>query len=164
MLSGDHPEVVRAVAGQLGLAADEAEGGASPERKLAVIEAAVAEGPVLMVGDGVNDAAALSAATAGIAVHGGAEASLQAADVFMSEPGLGRVIALLRGARATLRTIRVNIIFSLLYNAVGASLAMAGLINPLIAAVLMPLSSLTVVTNSFRSRGFGRATSRGEVS
>lgn len=156
MLSGDHPEVVRAVARQLGMDDARAEGGASPERKLAAIEAAAAKGPVLMVGDGVNDAAALSAATAGIAVHGGAEASLQAADVFMSEPGLHRVIALLRGARATLRTIRGNIIFSLLYNAVGASLAMAGVINPLIAAVLMPLSSLTVVTNSFRSRGFGR--------
>ncbi len=155
ILSGDHPRVVEAVARQLDIAIEHAEGSATPERKLERVRAASEEGPVVMVGDGVNDAAALSAATCGVAVHGSAEASLTAADVFMSQPGLHPVIALLHGAQTTLHVIRSNILFSLGYNAIGASLAIAGVISPLIAALLMPLSSLTVVTNSFRRRTFG---------
>jgi Cu2+-exporting ATPase len=154
VLSGDHPDVVRAVVRELGEPLVEAHGGVSPEAKLAWIERAQQHGPVIMVGDGVNDAAALSAAGVGIAVHGGAEASLAAADVFTTRAGVAPVVDLVLGAHRTLRVIHRNLIFSFLYNLVGVALAMAGLIGPLLAAVLMPLSSITVVTSSFRSRTF----------
>jgi P-type Cu2+ transporter len=154
VLSGDHPAVVASVASQLGILDGMAHGGVSPEDKLAQVESSMAQGPVIMVGDGVNDAAALSAATVGVAVHGGAEASLAAADVYLTRPGLEPLVELLDGARATMGIIRRNLAVSLVYNLVGASLAMSGVITPLVAAVLMPISSLTVVTLSYRSKSF----------
>jgi Cu2+-exporting ATPase len=143
LLSGDHPRVARTVGARLGLPDSAITGGAAPEDKLQVIRAATARGPVVMVGDGVNDAAALSAATVGIAVHGGAEASLAAADVYLARPGLSPVIELLHVARGTVRAIRVSFAASLVYNLVAVGLAATGVITPLIAAVLMPLSSFT---------------------
>ncbi len=154
VLSGDHPDVVAAVVRELGEPLIEAHGGVSPEEKLRWVERAQKRGAVIMVGDGVNDAAALSAASVGIAVHGGAEASLAAADVFTTRAGVAPVVELVRGARRTLRVIHRNLIFSLFYNLVGVALALTGVIGPLLAAVLMPLSSITVVTSSFRSRTF----------
>ena len=151
ILSGDHPELVRAVGRELGLAPDECRGGLSPEEKLAAVEASRREGPVLMVGDGVNDAAALAAADVGVGVHGGAEATLATADVFLARPGLEPLVGLLQGARSTLGTIRRNLALSLAYNALAAGLALAGLLSPLVAAVLMPLSSLTVIGSSSRA-------------
>ena len=94
-----------------------------------------------MVGDGVNDAAAMARATVGVGVHGGAEASLAVADVYLSRPGLSALDELMEGSERTLRVIRRNIAFSLVYNLAGAALAMGGWINPLIAAILMPASS-----------------------
>lgn len=154
ILSGDHPAIVARAAERLGLDPARCHGGLKPEEKLAIVEADATRGPVVMVGDGVNDAAALSAATVGVGVHGGAEASLAAADVFLTRPGLAAVARLVEGARRTVGVIRRNLAFSLAYNLVGASLAIAGWIHPLLAAVLMPLSSITVVTVSFRSRTF----------
>ena len=150
ILSGDHPAVATAVGRQLGLPEARCHGGLSPEDKLARVKAC--EGPVVMVGDGVNDAAALAAATVGVAVHGGAETCFAAADVFLQRPGIATLTDLVKGARKTTRTIRNNIVFSLVYNVFGATLAIGGFLNPLVAAVLMPISSLVVVTNSFRFR------------
>ena len=150
ILSGDHPAVARSVGMQLGLPAERCWGGLSPEDKLARVQAC--EGPVVMVGDGVNDAAALAAATVGVAVHGGAETCFAAADVFLQRPGIATLGDLVYGARQTTRTIRTNVVFSLVYNVFGATLAVGGGLNPLVAAVLMPISSLVVVTNSFRFR------------
>ena len=155
LLSGDAPAVVAAVGARTGFAPADCRGGVSPEEKLATIEAAVRREPVVMVGDGVNDAAAIARATVGIAVRGGAEASLAAADVYLA-PGLAGLPPLLQGAARTLRVIRRNIAFSLLYNVAGAVLAMTGIISPLIAAIMMPASSLTVVLASWRSRTFER--------
>jgi P-type Cu2+ transporter len=152
--SGDHPDAVAAIGRELGVA--RAEGGVSPEAKLGLVERARDHGPVVMVGDGVNDAAALSAASVGIAVHGGAEASLAAADVFTTRSGIAPIVELIRASRRTLAVIRRGIAFSLLYNLLGVALALAGLLEPLLAAVLMPLSSLTVVSNAYRSRTFPR--------
>jgi Cu2+-exporting ATPase len=153
VLSGDHPLVVERVCRDLPLVS--ARGGASPEGKLSEIASRVRSGErVVMVGDGVNDAAAMSAASVGIAVHGGAEASLLAAGVFSTEPGVWPVLEAVRGARLTLRAIHRGLAFSLGYNLVGVVLAMAGVLSPLAAAILMPLSSLTVVTSALRSRAF----------
>jgi len=161
MLSGDHPAVVQVVAQKLGLPAALCHGELTPEAKLQKVEAMVAaekasskQRPVVMVGDGWNDAAALSAADVGIAVHGSAEASLAAADVFLSIPGTGGIARLLDGAARTVKVIHRNLVVSLAYNALGVTLAMAGLLNPLVAAVLMPVSSLTVVSIAWRSKSF----------
>jgi Cu2+-exporting ATPase len=155
ILSGDHPAIVAATGRRLGLDPAQCRGGVPPEEKLARVAAAAAEAPVVMVGDGVNDAAALAAATVGIAVHGGAEAALAAADVFVTRPGVARIADALCGARRALRVVRRNLAISLLYNVAGVALAMGGLLSPLVAAVLMPLSSLTVITSSYRARTFG---------
>jgi len=154
LLSGDEPAVVAEVGAALGFAPREIRGGATPEDKLRHIEAAAAAGPVVMVGDGVNDAAAMARATAGIGLHGGAEACLAAADVYLAGGGLAGLAELDAGARRTLEVIRRNILFSLAYNVVGAALAIAGIINPLLAAILMPASSLTVVIASWRGLTF----------
>jgi Cu2+-exporting ATPase len=157
ILSGDHALVVAAVGRRLGLPPGDCRGGVAPEDKLRTVGAA--RGPVVMVGDGVNDAAALAAATVGIAVHGGAEAALAAADVFVTRPGVARIAELLDGSRRAMRVVRRNLAFSLAYNVVGVALAMGGVLNPLGAAILMPLSSLTVIASSYRARTFRR---RGE--
>ncbi len=161
LLSGDDPRVAAAVGASLGLGAASVVGGATPESKAARIAALAATGPVVMVGDGVNDAAALAAATVGVAVHGGAEAALAAADVYLSRPGLAGLVDLVRGARGVTRVIRRNLAVSLGYNAVFVALAMAGLVSPLVAAVLMPISSVTVAVLSFRNRAFAEPAAGG---
>lgn len=157
LLSGDHPEVVGRTAEELDLDPTLVRGGVTPEDKLALVREGFFKGTVVMVGDGVNDSAALAAATVGIAMHGGAEASLAAAPVYLGEDGLGSILDLIRSSESTSRIIRLNLIASLAYNAAGASLAMLGWINPLVAAVLMPLSSLTVIAISLRAGGVAAA-------
>lgn len=155
MLSGDHAAVARAVGDQIGLAPARVIAGVDPEGKVAAVRAALATGrSVVMVGDGINDAAAIAAAGVGVAVKGGAEASLAAADVYLVREGLMPLVELVQGARRTVGVIRRNLTASLLYNVLSASLAIAGVIHPLVAGVLMPLSSLTVVVLSYRSRTF----------
>jgi Cu2+-exporting ATPase len=145
ILSGDHPRVVARVGAQLGLDASACHGGLTPEDKVRFIRETPTVGSSVMVGDGVNDSAALAAADVGIATKDGAEASLRAAPVYLARPGLASVIDLLDAGTATMKTIRRTFGASLAYNAVCVSLAITGLITPLLAAVLMPLSSLTVV-------------------
>jgi len=155
VLSGDHPQVVQNLSNQLGLPFVRACGGASPEMKLERIRSLRASGQrIFMVGDGVNDAAAMSAANVGIAVHGGAEVCLAAADVFTTRPGLTTVVLAALGARRSVRAIRFGVALSLAYNLVGIALAISGHLSPLVAAILMPLSSITVVTLALRSKTF----------
>jgi len=156
ILSGDAPEVVRSVAAALGLPPEECTGGVSPEGKLAAVRAALAGGRVVMAGDGVNDAGAVAAASVGIGMHGGAEACLANADVYTTRPGLAPLVELTEGSARTMRLIRRNMAFSLAYNVVGVALAVTGTISPLIAAVMMPLSSVTVVFSSWYGRSFPR--------
>jgi Cu2+-exporting ATPase len=154
ILSGDHPAIVERVALEVGIEPAHVRGGVPPEAKADAVRSARDGATVVMVGDGVNDAAALAAATVGVAVHGGAEASLAAADVFMREPGLAPLVELVEGARRAMRAIRRGVAASLGYNAIAAALAMTGVVNPVIAAIMMPISSLTVVTLAFRARTF----------
>jgi len=154
ILSGDHPAVVQSVASKVGIESEAARGAVAPEEKLEAVREKAPDTTVVMVGDGVNDAAALAAATVGIGVHGGAEAALAAADVYLARPGLEPVVELLHGARRTLGVIRRNLVFSLAYNVVAVSFAITGHMSPLLAAILMPLSSMTVVLSSYRARTF----------
>ncbi len=150
--SGDHPRVVAAVAEQLKIA--HAFGGCSPERKAKLV---IEHGPAALIGDGINDALAMRAAAASIAVRGGAEAALAVADVYLADESLEAVTELFGGARATNAVILRGLGFSLAYNLLFATLAVADHVTPLVAAVLMPLSSLCVVANSLWSTTFSRA-------
>ncbi|HEX7123416.1 MAG TPA: heavy metal translocating P-type ATPase [Gemmatimonadaceae bacterium] len=154
ILSGDAPGVVHSVGRALGLAAEDCRGGLSPECKLEIVERARRSEPVVMVGDGINDAAAMAAASVGVGVHGGAEASLATADVYLTRPGLSALAQLIDGSQRTFATIRRGMLLSLAYNVVGVTLALSGAITPLMAAVLMPASSLTVLLVAWRGRSF----------
>ena len=160
MLSGDAQDVVASVGRALAFEAQDSIGAVSPEDKLAFVEQlkATTGRTVVMVGDGVNDAAAIAAAHVGIGVHGGADACLATADIYLTRPGLGALVELTEGSRRTLRVIRRNIALSIGYNLIGASLAVFGVLTPLIAAILMPTSSITVVLGSWYSTTFARST------
>ncbi|WP_310569154.1 heavy metal translocating P-type ATPase [Gemmatimonas sp.] len=166
MLSGDVQDVVASVGRALAFEAQDSIGAVSPEDKLAFVERLKATSgcTVVMVGDGVNDAAAIAAAHVGIGVHGGAEACLATADVYLTRPGLGALVELTEGSRRTLRVIRRNIALSIAYNLIGASLAVFGLLTPLIAAILMPTSSITVVLGSWYSSTFPRSKTTESIS
>lgn len=157
ILSGDHQAVVTHVARQLDVPAELARGGTSPEQKLEIVQDCLRLGQkVVMVGDGVNDAAALAAASVGVAVHGGAEVALQAAPVYLGQPGLEPLVDLFDGSRRTLNAIRRGLIVSLGYNLTAIGLAVAGCITPLLAAILMPISSLTVTLLAISQNTFAR--------
>lgn len=150
ILSGDHQTVVRQVANAIHIPSEQAFGDQLPEDKVRMIgQSQLNSAVVVMVGDGVNDSAALAAASVGIAAHHSAEVSLQAAPVYLGRPGLSGVIDLLQVSQGTMRNIRRNFAFSLTYNLTAVGLAGLGFINPLGAAILMPISSLTVVGLSF---------------
>jgi len=156
MLSGDHPEIARRVGAAVGMDAPACLGGVSPEDKLeAIRKSRKAFTTVVMVGDGANDAAALAAADVGIAVRGGAEVSLHAAPVFMSTNRLMNLIRLLKGSVTTTRVIYLNFAVSLAYNLGTVYSAWVGWISPLMAAVLMPVSSATVLGLTFLIPSFG---------
>ena len=161
LLSGDSRAASERVGTALGFAPDQIIAEATPEEKAARVTALVrAAGGgrtppcVAMVGDGVNDAAAIAAATVGIGVHGGAEASLATADIAMTKDGLAALVALDDGARRSMSMIRRNIGYAFAYNVLGVGLAMTGHITPLVAAIMMPVSSLTVVLASWFGRTF----------
>ena len=154
ILSGDEPRVVANIGQQLELPAVVCYGSITPELKREIVEAARGNGPVAMVGDGINDAAAIAASTCGIAVSGAAEIAIEAADVYLRSSSIDAIAETASGARATLATIRRNLCLSLAYNLVAGVLAITGLVHPLGAALLMPASSLTVLTSSLRSKAW----------
>jgi P-type Cu2+ transporter len=145
ILSGDRPAVAAAVAREVDVDPLSVMSLASPEQKLQTIKQSTRMQRTIMVGDGVNDAAALAAADVGIAVHGGAEASLAAADVYVARPGLSPIVDLLRMSRGTMSIVRRNLAISLSYNILAGALAAAGVMNPMLAAIIMPMSAATVL-------------------
>jgi heavy metal translocating P-type ATPase len=149
LLSGDARSTTEWVASQIGADAFEAE--VLPEQKQAFVEACRASGRVVaMVGDGVNDAPALAAADLGIALGSGADLAMKAAPVVLMTNSLSRVLQVFDLSRFTLRIIRQNLFWAFAFNATGISLAAAGILNPILAAGAMVLSSLSVIGNSLR--------------
>ncbi|UYN83071.1 MAG: cadmium-translocating P-type ATPase [Microcella sp.] len=153
LLTGDNAGAARTVGAELGI--DDVRAGVTPAGKLDVIRELQADGHVVaMVGDGVNDAAALAAADLGIAMGGGTDAAMAASDLTVVSGDLLVVVDAIRLARRTLRTIIGNLFWAFGYNVAAIPIAMLGLLNPLLAALAMAFSSVFVVTNSLRLRGF----------
>jgi Cu+-exporting ATPase len=153
LLTGDNEGAAEAVAAQLGI--EDVRAGVTPAGKLEVIRQLQADGHVVaMVGDGVNDAAALAAADLGIAMGGGTDAAMAASDLTVVSGDLLVVVDAIRLARRTLRTIIGNLFWAFGYNVAAIPIAMMGLLNPLLAGLAMAFSSVFVVTNSLRLRGF----------
>ncbi len=152
LLSGDREPEVRKVAEELGIL--DSRSGLSPAQKATEIAARrrCAKGAVAMVGDGVNDAAALDAADVGIAFGRAADLAREHSEISILREDLRAVADLLRLSRRTLRTIRVNLFWAFGYNTLGIGLAAAGRLSPIVAALAMVLSSLFVVGNSLRLR------------
>ncbi|MFN7684893.1 MAG: heavy metal translocating P-type ATPase [Oligoflexia bacterium] len=145
LLSGDSEGPVRAVAAQVGIPEQRAMFAVSPEQKQAALKSTPDS---LMAGDGANDAVALVEASVGVAVQGGLEAAVRASDVYLSRPGIAQVPRLIELGRETLKVVRRNFAVSLIYNAVAATGAVLGLIDPLFAALLMPASALAVFASA----------------
>jgi Cu+-exporting ATPase len=153
LLSGDGPGAARHMAQLAGI--DVVHAGVSPTQKLETIRGLQADGRVVaMVGDGVNDAAALAAADLGLAMGAGTDAAIAASDITIVSNDLLTVVEAIRLARRTLGTIRGNLFWAFAYNVAALPIAMLGLLNPLVAAAAMALSLIFVVTNSLRLRGF----------
>ena len=153
LLTGDNAGVAAAVGAAVGI--EDVRARVSPQGKLDAIRALQAEGHVVaMVGDGVNDAAALAAADLGIAMGSGTDAAIAAGDVTVVSGDLMVVVDAIRLARRTLGTIKGNLFWAFAYNVAAIPLAMLGLLNPLLAGAAMAFSSVFVVTNSLRLRRF----------
>ena len=149
LLSGDAPATTERIARLVGV--DEWVGGVSPAEKAETVGRLQAEGKVVaMVGDGVNDAPALAAADLGIAMGSGADLATHAAPVVLMRDSLERIIRVFRLANLTLRILKQNLFWAFFYNVLGISLAMTGVLNPILAAGAMVLSSLSVIGNSMR--------------
>ena len=155
LLTGDAPQVAQAVASQVGISAENVYAGVTPEGKSQVVEKLQAAGHrVAMVGDGVNDAPALALAELGIAMGSGTDVAAEAADIVLTRSDIASVVTALRLSRATLRTIKSNLFWAFAYNSVAVPIAVAGLLNPMIAGAAMAFSSVFVVLNSMRLTAF----------
>ncbi|SCK17540.1 Cu+-exporting ATPase [Streptomyces sp. ScaeMP-e48] len=153
LLTGDNQAVADAVAREVGI--DEVYAEVMPEGKVDVVKRLQAEGrSVAMVGDGVNDAAALATADLGLAMGTGTDAAIEASDLTLVRGDLKVTADAIRLSRRTLSTIRGNLVWAFGYNVAALPLAASGLLNPMIAGAAMAFSSVFVVTNSLRLRAF----------
>ena len=151
LVTGDSEQVAATVGTSVGIYNKYVVSEAKPETKLAMIEKLKSEGRcVLMIGDGINDAAALASADLSMAMGTGTDTAISSADITLMNAGLGSVVDALKLSKKTLRIIRLNMGWALIYNVIGLPIAALGYLQPMYAAAAMALSSLFVVTNSLR--------------
>ncbi len=165
MLTGDNLATAKAIGDQIGI--DEIVSNVLPDQKANVIKMLKNEGHVVMVGDGINDAPALTSADVGIAIGAGTDIAIDAADIVLMKSNLSDVSAAIRLSKATLRTIHQNLFWAFVYNIIGIPLAAGAFIsllgwemNPMFGAAAMSFSSFSVVTNALRLNFFNISSKR----
>lgn len=153
LVTGDHQASATLIASAVGIKDSHVIAGATPEGKIEKVKALQSDGSkVMMVGDGVNDAAALAQSDLSIAMGTGTDTAISTADITLMRPQLASIIDALNLSRHTVKTIRTNLGWAFIYNVIGIPVAAMGLMSPMYAAAAMALSSLFVVTNSLRIR------------
>ena len=151
LVTGDSTQVAANVASAVGIDSAYVVSHATPETKLEIVQRLKSKGhTVLMIGDGINDAAALTAADLSMAMGTGTDTAINSADITLMQTGLNNVIEALKLSTKTIKIIRLNMGWALIYNVIGLPIAAAGLLTPLYAAAAMAASSVLVVTNSLR--------------